>query len=316
MAAGKGGVPRGAALVVREGRAGMERQGLKVAMLQLQAVAGDPKRAWAKAEAACREARRAGADLALLPEMWSIGYRFPRRDDLAQSERWRRSAVTLESDGLRAVAGLAAELGMAIAATYLEAGAGRPRNAVTVFDRHGRAVLTYRKVHTCAFADECLLTPGDAFAVAELDTAVGPVRIGAMICFDREFPESARVLALEGAELIVVPNACTWDMHRDRQLQSRAFENMLGIALANYASPDANGGSVAYDGMAYTDGDGADGQARDMTIARADAEEQILLAEFDLAAMRRYRAREVWGAAGYRRPDAYRAITRGRDAPA
>ena len=290
----------------------MGRQGLKVAMLQLQAVAGNPERAWAKAEAACREARRAGADLALLPEMWNTGYLFPRRDDRAQSERWRRSAVTLESAGLRAMARLAAELGMAIAATYLEAGAGPPRNAVTVLDRHGRAVLTYRKVHTCAFADECLLTPGAAFAVAELDTAVGPVRIGAMICFDREFPESARVLALEGAELILVPNACTWDMHRDHQLQSRAFENMLGIAMANYAPPDANGGSVAFDGMAYTDGDGGDGQARDMTIARADAEEQILLAEFDLTALRRYRVREVWGAAGYRRPDAYRAITGGR----
>ena len=77
-----------------------------------------------------------------------------------------------------------------------------------MFDRRGRCTLTYAKVHTCDFEAERNLTPGDDFYVAELDTREGPVAIGAMICYDREFPESARILMLKGAESILVPNAC------------------------------------------------------------------------------------------------------------
>ena len=62
----------------------------------------------------------------------------------------------------------------------------------------------YAKVHTCDFGAERALTPGDGFYVTELDTACGLVRVGAMICYDREFPESARILMLKGAELIPV----------------------------------------------------------------------------------------------------------------
>lgn len=55
-----------------------------------------------------------------------------------------------------------------------------------------------------------------------------------MICYDREFPESARVLMLKGAELILVPNACPIDPARFHQLAARAYENMTGVAMANY----------------------------------------------------------------------------------
>ena len=99
---------------------------------------------------------------------------------------------------------------------------------MTVFDRHGREVLTYAKVHTCDFGDECRLTPGDGFYTAELDTKNGPVAIGAMICYDREFPESARVLMLQGAEVILVPNACPMEVNRLSQLRARAFESHGG----------------------------------------------------------------------------------------
>ena len=56
-------------------------------------------------------------------------------------------------------------------------------------------------MHTCDFGAERALTPGEDFRVAELDTACGRVKVGAMICYDREFPESARILMLRGAEL-------------------------------------------------------------------------------------------------------------------
>src|SRR5699024_7311931 len=122
-----------------------------------------------------------------------------------------------------------------------------------LFDRFGREAFTYAKVHTCDFGEERHLTPGDDFYVAELDTARGPVRVGAMICYDREFPESARILMLKGAELILVPNACPMELNRLSQLRGRAFENMTAIATCNYPDtvPDCNGRSTVFDGVAY-----------------------------------------------------------------
>ena len=74
-----------------------------------------------------------------------------------------------------------------------------------------------------------------------------------MICYDREFPESARILMLKGAEIILVPNACPMEMNRLSQLRARAYENMAGIATVNYpyGQLDCNGHSSAFDGIAY-----------------------------------------------------------------
>jgi predicted amidohydrolase len=63
--------------------------------------------------------------------------------------------------------------------------------------------------------------------------AEGEVKIGAMICADREFPEAASQLMQNGAELIVVPNVCTWDDMQSAGLKTRAFENLVGIAMVN-----------------------------------------------------------------------------------
>ena len=115
-----------------------------------------------------------------------------------------------------------------------------------------------------------------------LDTACGMVQVGAMICFDREFPESARILMLKGAELILVPNACPMEINRLSQLRGRAYENMLAIATCNYPEtvPDCNGGSSAFDGVAYLpELEGS----RDTCILQADKEEGIYLAALDLA---------------------------------
>ena len=139
---------------------------------------------------------------------------------------------------------------MAIGVTLLERWPGGPRNTLVLIDRRGKVRLTYAKVHTCDFDVERHLTPGEAFCVAELDTACGPVKVGAMICYDREFPESARILMLQGAELILVPNACPMEINRLSQLRARAYENMVAIATCNYPDtvPDCNGGSSVFDG--------------------------------------------------------------------
>lgn len=247
----------------------------------------------------CRQARNMGADLALFPEMWSTGYRVPRGED-----EIKKVAASADSRFVSSFSDLARTLHMAIAITFLEDHAPSPRNSLRLFDRHGEPVLSYAKVHLCDFdEEESQLTPGHAFYVGDLDTEEGPVRIGAMICFDREFPESARILMLKGAEIILIPNACPMEINRISQLRGRAFENMLGLATANYPQgwPDCNGHSTAFDGMAYKPGEAS---SRDTLILEAGEEEGIYIADFPLDQMRAYRETEVHGNA-YRRPGKY-----------
>lgn len=280
---------------------------LKVALLQLLPT-GTQKGNLEKGIAACKKARDAGADIALFPEMWNIGYTIPS----APAELTALS-ITHESDFVQAFTALAAELNMAIGITYLETYQPRPRNTLCLIDRFGRIQFRYAKVHTCDFGDECVLLGGDDFYVADLDTAAGSVKVGAMICYDREFPESARILMLKGAEIILVPNACPMEINRISQLRGRAFENMVGIATVNYPAgqPDCNGHSTAFDGIAYVpDLPGS----RDTLLLETPEEEGIYLAEFDLDAMRDYRSREVHGNA-YRRPSKYRLLSEEKVAP-
>lgn len=143
---------------------------------------------------ACREAKKSGADIALFPEMWSDGYRIPEDIEALKTE-----AVCADGEFVSAFGKLAAELNMAVGITFLERWEPLPRNTLVLFDRHGKRALTYAKVHTCDFGDEARLTAGEDFYVAQLDTGAGEVKVGAMICYDREFPESARILMLKGA---------------------------------------------------------------------------------------------------------------------
>lgn len=271
----------------------------KVALLQLLPGATRQENLQ-KGLAACRQAKAMGADLALFPEMWSNGY------TLKDAAAVRRDALGPDDPFLSAFAALAKELELAIAVTYLERHEPLARNAVTVFDRLGRPALRYAKVHTCDFGEERLLSPGEDFPVAQLDTAAGAVQIGAMICYDREFPESARILMLRGAEILLVPNACPMELNRLAQLRARAFENMVGIATANYplGKPDCNGHSSAYDGMAYGETCGGGVDARDMLVVEAGESEGVYLAVFPLDKLRAYRKSEVHGNA-YRRPKVY-----------
>lgn len=276
---------------------------LTVALLQLLP-AGSMDGNLEKGENACRRAKAMGADIALFPEMWLTGYSFPPEGASAEELRaWEGQAAPADGPFVRHFSRLARELDMAIGITLLEQYHPRPRNTLCLLDRQGRRVLTYAKAHTCDFGDEKLLTPGDAFPVAELDTAAGPVRVGAMICYDREFPESARLLMLAGAELILVPNACPMEPNRLAQLKARAFENMVGIAMANYpyGQPDCNGHSSAFDGVAYRPGGSG---PRDTLVLEAGESEGIYPAVFDLEQLRAYRAQEVHGDA-YRRPGLY-----------
>lgn len=249
----------------------------------------------------CRKAKEMGADIALFPEMWSVGYNIPNDID-----QLNNSAVSSDSAFVNSFGELAREQNMAIGITYLEKYDPSPRNTLSLFDRFGNRILTYAKVHTCDFDIESKLTAGDDFYVVDLDTEQGMVKVGAMICYDREFPESCRILMLKGAEIVLVPNACPMEINRISQLRARAFENMVGIATVNYPSgqPDCNGHSTAFDGIAYRPSEPA---SRDMLIIEAGEREGIYLADFPVDELREYRSREVHGNA-YRHPQKYKLL--------
>ena len=153
---------------------------LKIALLQI-AAANTLQETQEKGIACCRQAKARGADIALFPEMFSNGYRIYDRPP----EEWKKEAITSDSAFVQTFQKLAQELDMAIGITLLEAWEGGPRNTLILFDRKGRKALHYAKVHTCDFDVERNLTPGDGFYVTELDTAAGPVQVGAMICYVR-----------------------------------------------------------------------------------------------------------------------------------
>lgn len=274
---------------------------LRIALLQLASCGRDRDANRRKGEEACRAAASRGAHLALFPEMWSVGYQ--PFDPRAPGDRdaWLRLAEPRHGPFASHYRALAAELRLAIGVTYLEAWPGAPRNSLTLFDARGDEVLHYAKVHLGPWdPPDNVCTPGDAFAVAELATPVGPVRVGAMICFDREFPEAARMLMLGGAELILTPNACDLDDRelgdvRLAQFRARAFENLVAVAMANYAAPQHDGHSVAF---------GPDGS----TLVLADADEGVVLADLDLDRVRAFREREA-GRDATRSPAKYAAIS-------
>lgn len=270
-----------------------------MALLQMTSVGHDQEANLRKGTEYCRRAAALGADLALFPEMWNIGYTcgFPEAGNNLQ-DSWRSQAIATEDSWVRHFSDLATELDLSLGLTYLQRWEPAPRNAFSLIDRRGEILFTYAKVHTCDFFPmESSCTPGDGFHVSTLNTRVGPVEVGAMICYDREHPESARLLMLKGAEIILTPNACTLEELRLGQFRARAFENSLAVAMTNYATghPYCNGHSVAYD-------------AQGSLLMEAGEVEGIYLATLDLDKLRQHRATTVWGNA-FRRPHRYQALS-------
>ena len=123
-----------------------------------------------------------------------------------------------------------------------------------LIDPGGHPLLHHRKVHICDFdSPELACERGSEFAACDIETVAGRVRVGLMICMDREYPEAARSLSRLGAEIVLVPN-CS-DLATDRavgdvriaQARGRAFETAIGIAVANYPAPRCDGHSFAVD---------------------------------------------------------------------
>lgn len=229
----------------------------------------------------------------MFPELWNIGASL----DVREQPLWTASAINPKSCFLQSFANLARDLNMNIAITYLELSHPKPRNSVSILNSEGGVALHYSKVCLCDFGPDgeagagCDVncSPGESFDVCTLTGAEGEVKVGTMICADREFPEPATQLMLNGAELIVVPNACDWDEVRSAGLLTRAFENLVGMAMVNYPYPKNNGNSRAYSCVAWHGR-----TAKNPLIAIAGEDEEVLIAEFELDEIRKFRKSESW----------------------
>ena len=248
----------------------------RVAVLQMRSVNREYERNIKTIIKYMSDAKQNGADILLLPECFITGY------DLTIDNA---SAIT-END-LAPLCEKAKELRIGLVATALTKGRSNPQNSAFVISKDGKILMEYAKVHTCDFADEKVLESGSEFKVCDFDG----VKIGIMICYDREYPESARILMLKGAEIILVPNDCGSMRPRLQALSTRAYENMCGVAMANPNGENA-GNSCAYSPICW-DGNG---ECVDNTLLLADAEtEGLFYADFDMDAIRAYREREMMG---------------------
>ena len=248
----------------------------RVAVLQMRSVNREYERNIKTIIKYMSDAKQNGADILLLPECFITGY------DLTIDNA---SAIT-END-LAPLCENAKELNIGLVATALTQGKSNPQNSAFVISKDGKILMKYAKVHTCDFADEKVLESGTEFKVCDFDG----VKIGIMICYDREYPESARALMLKGAEIILVPNDCGSMRPRLQALSTRAYENMCGVAMANPNGENA-GNSCAYSPICWD----RNGECVDNTLLLADAEtEGLFYADFDMDAIRAYREREMMG---------------------
>jgi predicted amidohydrolase len=281
---------------------------LIIALIQKSACPNQPAENQKRALEQITEAKKRGADLVVFPEMWSNGYAPPYatafdcpRDATKQAAResWLAQAISLEDSFVTQVQQLAAQLEIGVVLTFLKKEQTTITNSAICINQHGTIILDYAKVHTCDFSLETLIDCGQEFPVAEFNG----VKIGLMICYDREFPEAARELMLGGAELIFVPNACDMNPARLNQLSTRAFENMVGIAMANYPGKGW-GQSAAFSPIVFSE----QGQYQDnQLLLLAEQTEEIGLVTFDIGEIRAYRKRETWGNA-YRKVNAYQRL--------
>ncbi|MDY3997576.1 MAG: carbon-nitrogen hydrolase family protein [Blautia sp.] len=218
------------------------------------------------------------ADLLLLPECFISGYELPIDN---------QDALTDDSTYIRRLCSAARQLHIGVAATALTQGTDRPQNSAYLISKDGQILMKYSKVHTCDFADENCLESGSEFKVCDFHG----VKIGIMICYDREYPESARILMLKGAEIILVPNDCGAMKPRIQALSTRAYENMTGVVMANPNGENC-GNSCAYSPICWDE----NGRCTDNTVFLADEmSEGLYYADFDMDQLRSYRENEMMG---------------------
>ncbi len=216
---------------------------MRFALIQM-AVTMDKKENLRAAARFTAEAAKQGADVAVLPEMFFCPYAnryFPLYAEERGGPAYQAMAAIARENGVTLVAG-----------SMPERQGDKLYNTSFVFDGEGREIARHRKAHLFdidvrggqRFLESEVFTPGDC---ATLFTA-GGVKLGLCICFDIRFPELFRLMALDGAQAVVVPaafNMTTGPMHWDLSFRMRAVDNQL-FTLGAAPARDEQGCYVSY----------------------------------------------------------------------
>jgi N-carbamoylputrescine amidase len=259
-----------------------------------------------KAEAMVRRAAAEGAAVVLLPELFETPY-------FCKDQRAALFALTRPAAAnpvLARFAALARELGVVLPVSFFERANNAHYNAVMVIDADGRQLGLYRKSHIPdgpGYQEKFYFNPGDTgFRV--WPTAHG--RIGVGICWDQWFPECARSMALQGAEVLLYPTAIgsepqdpTLDScgHWRRVMQGHAGANLMPLVAANrIGHEEGESTAVTFYGHSFI------ADATGEIVASAEESEAVLLVSFDLDAIATQRA--GWGLFRDRRPTLYGAL--------
>jgi predicted amidohydrolase len=233
-----------------------------------------------------------GADLLVLPEMFLTGYNIG-------VDAVSVLAEVYNGESAQQVARIAKAAGIAILYGYPERTEdGQIYNAVQLIDANGERLCNYRKTHLFGDLDRSMFSPGtNDFPVVELNGW----KLGFLICYDLEFPENARRLALEGAELILVPtaNMIPFDFIADVTVRARAFENQCYVAYANYCGHEGDIHYCGQSSIAAPDGS---------RIAQAGLDEALIVGELDRQLMVDSRAANRYLLD--RRPELYDALNK------
>ena len=266
----------------------------RIACIQLRA-GSSPDDNLAAAERFIRQAAADGAEIALLPERWEA---------FGSSEEIRAAAQPVDGPRLTAVQGWARELGMAIVAGSVAervAGDERLRNTSVAFDRDGRQVGVYRKIHQFdvdlpgqRVRESDTDAPGTGGTIARF----GDLSVGLTICYDLRFPELYRAYAVAGATVLTVPAAFLERTGRDHWevlLRARAIENQCFVVAANQHGK-LPAGLTAYGRSMIIEPWGT-------VLAQAPDGEGVIVAECDHERLARVRAHVP--SLAHRRPEAY-----------
>jgi N-carbamoylputrescine amidase len=265
-----------------------------------------------RAVARVKEARRAGADVVCLPELFRSQY-FCQREDASLFDL----AEPVPGPTTEALGRAAKETGAVVVAPIFERRApGLYHNSAAIIDADGQLRGLYRKMHIPddpAFYEKFYFTPGD-LGFRAFDTQAG--RIGTLICWDQWYPEGARLTALQGAAILFYPTAIGWHPHekeafgaaqRDawRTIQrSHAIANGVYVAAVNrvgHEKPLPDGAGLEFWGTSFL----ADPFGVVVAEASTDKEE-IVVGEVDLARLED--VRRNWPFLRDRRIDAYGGI--------
>ena len=262
---------------------------LRVALVQQDTVWQDPTANLVRARGFVEQAARAGARVAVFPELFTLGFTMAPEP----------FAESIPGPTTEAMGALSREFGLYVIGSAVEAHTPHPRNAAFVTTPDGALLATYRKLHPFTYGDEHQhYSGGEDCPLFSIDG----IPCGLQICYDLRFPEPFRSLAVRGAEVIFVP--ANWPARRisawSTLLAARAIENQVALCGVNRVGRD--GAGLDYPGAsALHDCFGE-------VIAHGDATESLVVGDLDLAQLRAWRQR--FPALQDRRPEVYAALDR------